>query len=157
MEDNNTKSINNKKLLNYDVFISHANKDKIRFVNDLYKSLSKLNINIFYDKDVFKWGDNWKSKIYEGLEKSEFAIIVISKNYFGREWTEKELKELLNRQNRTGQKIVLPILYKVSIDEFKNRYPDLAAIQVLEWSNFKNCDQISLLFAEQLIKRLKEK
>ena len=47
----------------YDVFLSHANADKIEYVEDLKKSFDKLGINIFYDKDTLKWGDNWKKKI----------------------------------------------------------------------------------------------
>ena len=42
----------------YDVFISHANKDKEDLIEELYQSLSKLGINIFYDKESLEWGDN---------------------------------------------------------------------------------------------------
>ena len=35
--------------------------------------------------------DKFKDKILEGTKKAEFAIIVISQNFFDREWTEKEL------------------------------------------------------------------
>ena len=52
----------------YDVFLSHANNDKIEFVEDLKKSFDKLGIRVFYDKDTLKWGDNWKKKIIEGVE-----------------------------------------------------------------------------------------
>lgn len=69
----------------YDVFISHANKDKEDFVEELYQAINKLGINIFYDKDVIDWDDDWKNKILEGTKKSEFAIIVISENFFDRE------------------------------------------------------------------------
>lgn len=53
-------------------------------------------------------GDNWKDKILNGVKKAKFAIIVISENFFDREWTERELNELLSRQNRNGQKLILP-------------------------------------------------
>ena len=87
----------------YDVFISHASKDKEALVEDLYQSLKTLGISIFYDKESLEWGDKWKDKILDGTKKAEFAIIVISKNFFDREWTEKELHEFLNRQNRMGK------------------------------------------------------
>ena len=66
----------------YDVFISHANADKATYVDDLKKSLDKLGVQVFYDKDTLEWGDNWKNKILEGVGKAEFAIIVISENFF---------------------------------------------------------------------------
>jgi len=138
----------------YDVFISHANKDKIEYVNDLKVSLDKLGISIFYDKDTLEWGDNWKDKILEGVEKAEFAIIVISENFFDREWTEKELNEFLGRQNRNGQKIILPILHGITIAQLQDRYPAVAEIQALN-SSMYSCDEIALKFAKQLIKRLK--
>ena len=69
----------------YDVFISHANKDKENLIEELYQSLNRLGINIFYDKESLEWGDNWKERIINGTQKAEFAIIVISKNFFDRE------------------------------------------------------------------------
>lgn len=39
----------------YNVFISHANRDKEELVEDLYKSLDKLGIQIFYDKESIEW------------------------------------------------------------------------------------------------------
>lgn len=73
----------------YDVFISHANADKEDYVDLLVMAVKHLGINVFYDTDVLSWGDNWKEVIIQGTKDSEFAIIVISKNFFGREWTEK--------------------------------------------------------------------
>lgn len=39
-----------KSLPEYDVFISHASKDKADLVEELYQSLNKLGVAIFYDK-----------------------------------------------------------------------------------------------------------
>lgn len=143
-----------KDMTSYDVFISHANKDKVDYVDELKVSLEKLKIKIFYDKDSLEWGDNWKQRILDGVKESEFAIIVISGNFFDREWTEKELNELLNRQNRNGQKIILPILHNITIEELQAKYPKVADIQALDSAKY-SCDEIALKFAEQLIKRLK--
>lgn len=138
----------------YDVFLSHANKDKMDIVDNLYGSLETLGIKIFYDKKALEWGDKWKDRILEGIKRAEFAIIVISENFFDREWTEKELNELLNRQNRNGQKLILPILHHITMEDLRKKYPSVADIQAIESSNY-SCDQIALLFARQLIKRLK--
>ena len=145
------KLITNKK---YDVFISHANKDKIDYVEDLYQEITKLGINIFYDKETFEWGDNWKEKIIEGVDNSEFAIIVISNNFFGREWTEKELRLFLNKQNESGVKIVLPLLYKVSIDDLCKNYPELGDIQAINDKEYDLKD-VAIMLARQLLKRFR--
>ena len=83
-----------------------------------------------------------------------FAIIVISENFFDREWTERELNEFLNRQNRNGQKLILPILHNITVSQLQEKYPSIADIQAIDSSKY-SCDQIALLFARQLIKRLK--
>ncbi len=138
----------------YDVFLSHASADKLNYVEDLKQTLDILGIDVFYDKDTIEWGDKWKEKIYEGLEKSEFAIIVISEHFFGREWTEEELKNLLERQNAEGQKLILPIVHNITTDELKEKYPAVADIQAIE-SKDNSYEKIALLFAKQLIKRYK--
>lgn len=139
----------------YDVFLSHANGDKLSYVDDLYAALSRLKIDIFYDKEELSWGDNWKDRIIEGTKKSEFAIIVISEAFFGREWTERELNEFLQKQNETGQKIILPLLYNISYDDVKEHYPELEFIQSIKVCEHTN-DEITLLFARELIKRYKK-
>ena len=143
-----------KTLPEYDVFISHANKDKEDLIEELYQSLNALGVKIFYDKESLEWGDNWKDRILKGTKKAEFAIIVISENFFDREWTERELAEFLNRQNRNGQKLILPILHNIKAEQLKEKYPLVADIQAIDSSKY-SCDQIALLFARQLIKRLK--
>ena len=52
----------------YDVFISHANKDKENLIEELYKSLKKLGVKIFYDKEI--------------LEKKDFynKVVVVNEN-----------------------------------------------------------------------------
>lgn len=143
-----------KELPMYDVFISHASADKADYVDELKQSLDKLKVNIFYDSDTLEWGDDWKKKLLEGVEKAEFAIIVISENFFGREWTERELNDFLGRQNRKGQKIILPILHNITMAQLQVQYPAIADIQSLDSSKY-TCDEIALKFASQLIKRLK--
>lgn len=115
----------------YDVFLSHANKDKVSFVDDLKRSFDKLGINIFYDKDSLLWGDSNKERIMRGIACCDFAVIVISNNFFGRDWTERELHELLSRQDKRGNKLILPILYNVSRRSMVKHYPQLDDIQYI--------------------------
>ncbi|MFT3982444.1 MAG: toll/interleukin-1 receptor domain-containing protein [Lachnospiraceae bacterium] len=138
----------------YDVFLSHANIDKKTYVDALYKVIKMLGIEVFYDKEVISWGDNMKDIIIEGTAKSEFAIIVISTNFFGREWTEKELKGFLSRQNECGQKVILPLLKGITREELIDHYPELGDIQYLDADRMKKED-IVLLLAKELVKRYK--
>lgn len=135
----------------YDVFISHAHADKESFVKDLKESFSKLGIKIFYDTDSIEWGDNWESKINEGLDKCRFGVIIISNDFYNRKWTEKELKKLLSRQNKNGENIILPILYNTTCDEMKQHYKGLSTIQFISASKYDIKD-ITILLARKLLK-----
>ena len=97
-----------------DVFISHASKDKLKYVENLVRNIKAKGISVFYDSESISWGDSIREELDKGLSNCRFAVVVISKNYFERPWTEYELQALLNRQNREGKKIILPILYKIS-------------------------------------------
>ena len=59
------------------------------------------------------------------------ARLFISENFFDREWTELELKTLLERQNDEGQKLILPILHNITTEQLRNKYPTVADIQAI--------------------------
>lgn len=60
------------------------------------------------------------------------AIIIISENFFGKEWTERELSELLNRKNTNGQKLILLIIHNIKIEELNKNYANEADIQAID-------------------------
>ena len=138
------------------MFISHANKDKEKYVEKLYEAVKRLGIDVFYDKEVLTWGDNWKRVILDGTADSEFALIVISQNFFDREWTEKELDEFLTQQNERGQKTVLPLLHGITRQELIAHYPVLEEIQYIGTDDY-NEKEITIMLAKELIKRYKSK
>lgn len=139
----------------FDVFISHANGDKEEFVSGLTDALVKLGISIWYDANTLEWGDNWKLQIANGLKKCRFGIVVISPEFLGREWTEKELRELLQRQNESGEKVILPLLYKMTVEDLKKSYPQVADLQALAVSPGTDVRDIVIAFAKILIKALR--
>ena len=139
----------------YDVFISHANDNKEEFVNALTKVLGRLGISVWYDANSLDWGDDWKLQIRNGLKKCRFGIVVISPEFLGREWTEKELNELLQRQNESGEKVVLPLLYRMTIDDLKKNYPKVADIQTRTVTTETDVRDVAIDFARILIKSLR--
>lgn len=140
----------------YDVFISHASANKTEYVNDLVTELNKYkNIKIWYDTQNIDWGDDQVKEIYDGLEKCEFGIVIITKEFMEREWTNKELETLLSRQNNSGQKLILPILHNISISDYFDKYPKLKNIFALDTSKFSIQD-ICIKFVDILLDRLKK-
>lgn len=139
----------------YDVFVSHANANKGEFVNALEMALQRLGISIWYDANKIDWGDNWKLQIKNGLAKCRFGIVVISPEFLGREWTDKELNELLQRQDSTGQKVVLPLLYNITVEKMKEQYPQLTDFQARVVSPTDSVEDVVIDFARILIRALK--
>lgn len=60
----------------------------------------------------------------------------------------------MKRQNASGQKVVLPLLHNISLDMLKNKYSILGDIQVIDTTCYSK-EEITILFAKELIKRLK--
>lgn len=97
----------------YDVFISHASEDKESFVRPLATTLARLGLYVWYDEFELKVGDSLRRKIDEGLSRSRFGIVILSKSFFSKEWPLKELDALVSREHE-GAKVILPIWHGVS-------------------------------------------
>jgi|TARA_B110000967_G_C18446050_1_gene345557 hypothetical protein len=82
----------------WDVFVSHASEDKDLIVRQLADILEKLQIKIWYDEFSLKIGDSLSKSIDEGLQKSRFGIIIISKYFLAKRWTDYEYRSLLSKE-----------------------------------------------------------
>lgn len=74
----------------WDIFISHASEDKETFVRDLAKKLRSFKIKVWYDEFTLKPGDSLVNSIDKGILDSEFGLIILSKNFFNKNWTDYE-------------------------------------------------------------------
>ena len=100
----------------YDVFISHASEDKESFADALCEELQKAGIKVWYDTLSITWGDSLRSKIDNGLNRSKYGIVIISKDYIKKGWTQYELDGLFQRE-MTGGKTILPIWHNITKQE----------------------------------------
>ena len=138
----------------YDVFVSHADSDKELYVDNLVEAIKLLGVNCFYDKYTINWGDDISERIYNGIKESSFSILVISENYFGRQWTEQELTSFWKKQEALNEKIVLPLLLDISVEEYLNTYPQLKNIKAISAKDYSS-EQIALMYAKELIKKIR--
>jgi len=109
----------------YDVFLSHASEDKASFADELCQELENAGIKVWYDALSMTWGDSLRSKIDNGLKKSKYGIVVISKDYIHKGWTNYELDGLFQRE-MTGGKTILPIWHNITKKEVQDFSPTLA-------------------------------
>ena len=120
--DKNTADVIKKQ---YDVFICHASEDKESFVRSLANELRNKNITVWYDEFTLKLGDSLRKSIDKGLVNSRYGIVVLSKNFFVKNWPEKELNGLTARED-SGKKVILPIWHEITKEEVLKYSPILA-------------------------------
>ena len=110
----------------WDVFICHASEDKDSFVRPLAVELTKT-IRVWYDEFTLTVGDSLRRKIDEGLAKSRYGIVVLSKAFFAKNWPQAELDGLVSREMAgTHIKVILPVWHQVARDDVLKFSPILA-------------------------------
>lgn len=90
------------------IFVSHASEDKRDFVRPLAHALRRLGLKVWYDEFVLRPGDSLRRSIDEGLAQCEVGVVVLSQNFFAKEWPQRELDALLGA-NIAGQVKLIPV------------------------------------------------
>jgi hypothetical protein len=88
--------------------------------------------------------------IERGLAQSKFGVVVLSRNFFKKEWTQRELDALLLKEETT-EKVILPIWHNITEEEVGKFNPLL--VDKIGVSTEKSIDYI----AQQIVSVVKEK
>lgn len=104
----------------YDAFISHAVEDKIPIANELCAKLESAGLRIWYSGKELGIGDSIEKTIEKGLHRSRYGIVILSPTYLAKNWTIREFYTLLAKEIEE-HKVILPVLYNVSVDELKQK------------------------------------
>jgi len=99
----------------WDVFISHASKDKGEIATPLYNKLKELGLKVWYDEEEIQPSNEIIDKISYGLEHTTYFIIILSPNFIkeGKVWTdaENQVIQYLKIQNK---KKIIPIYHHLT-------------------------------------------
>ena len=109
----------------FDVFICHASEDKESFVETLAQALNDAGFSVWYDDFQLAWGDSLRQSIDRGLVGSKYGIVVLSRPFFEKKWTEHELDGLFAKEAK-NKKVILPIWHNVTRDDVLGYSPALA-------------------------------
>jgi hypothetical protein len=109
----------------WDVFISHASKDKSAVAVPLRDALVAMGVSVWLDKTELVVGDSLRRKIDQGMRSSRIAVVVLSQNFFGKGWTNHELDGLVTRSVE-GKQTLLPIWHNLSAQDVRAYSPSLA-------------------------------
>jgi hypothetical protein len=109
----------------WDVFISHASEDD-SYIDILKRTFVAAGIRIWVDDDVLRWGDRLRSSIDNGLQRSRFVIVVLSKAFLGvKKWTEYELDSAFALESVNRERI-LPLWHGITHEELVKYSPGLS-------------------------------
>lgn len=109
----------------YDVFISHASEDKDDVARPLAEALRNNGLTVWYDEFELRIGDSLRRKIDKGIANSNFGVIVISRDFINKGWTNYELDGLITR-SVNGEQTMLPVWHNITKREVINYSPSLA-------------------------------
>jgi len=109
----------------FDVFISHASEDKDEVVRPLAHALQAGGLTVWYDEFELRIGDSLRRKIDHGLARSRFGIVVFSKAFLSKGWTNYELDGIVTK-SVSGEQLLLPIWHNVTKKEIMDFSPSLA-------------------------------
>lgn len=113
----------------WDVFICHASEDKDVVAAPIAEALTKGGLRVWLDERELRLGNSLSRKIDEGLANSRFGVVILSKFFFAKRWTLRELNGLVARQTAEGRDVILPVWHQVD-EEFVSRYSPPLADQV---------------------------
>ena len=109
----------------YDIFICHASEDKEPFVRSLAIGLKKFGLNVWYDEFALSIGDSLRHSIDRGLSQSTYGVVVLSHNFFSKEWPQRELDGLVAKE-LGEKKVILPVWHGISRNDVQRYSPLLA-------------------------------
>lgn len=117
--------VRNESDVEYDVFVSYASEDRDDVVAPLAEALRAGGLTVWYDDFELGIGDSLRRKIDKGIASSRFAIVVLSKAFLNKGWTNYELDGLVTKAVDDDQ-VLLPIWHDITKDEVVKYSPSLA-------------------------------
>jgi TIR domain len=137
------------------VFLSHSSDDKAAVARPLAEALEELGLEVWFDEYELRAGDSLRKSIASGISKSKCAVVVLSKSFFKKAWTERELSGIVAME--TSKRIpVIPVWHKVSLRDVATYDPSLADKVGLSTNEYTS-DQIALRILDAVRTRTKRR
>lgn len=128
----------------YDVFISYASEDKNIIAYPLAEELKKNGYRVQFDEFSISVGDSLRRSIDKGMGKSKFGIVIFSKSFFRKGWTNYELDGLVE-MNVNAPGTLLPIWFNVSKNEVAEYSRSLSNIVAIDATNLSSAEIVQRL------------
>jgi hypothetical protein len=110
----------------WDVFISHASEDKEEVARPLANALRQAGLQVWYDEFMIPLGKEIRPAVIRGQNESRYAVVILSPNFFQKEWAQRELNTFVNREIEEKREVILPVWHQITRPEVVRFAPDLA-------------------------------
>lgn len=127
-----------------EVYLCYRGTQKA-IANNIKKYLEAYGlVNVYYDIDDVLPGDKLSDKLFNQLERSDYFLVLISRDIRESQWVRKEVNAAIQRETRLNRVFMIPILLP-SVTESK--IPS-------ELSNYKKIKNIKLVDNEDIYYKL---
>ena len=117
-----------------DVFLSHASEDKDAIARPLKEALEARGLTVWFDEIKIKVGQSIRLEIEKGITHARFGVVILSPDFFAKQWTQAELDALFSKKMASGENVILPIWHRVTKDQVNAQSPLLSGILALNSS-----------------------
>ncbi|MDF9716632.1 TIR domain-containing protein [Nocardioides sp. ChNu-153] len=130
-----------------DVFLSYASEDKDEVARPLKGALEARGLSVWFDEIKIKGGLSIRQEIEKGIARARFGVVILSPDFFAKQWTQAELDALFSKKTSTGENLILPVWHRVTKDQVHAQSPLLAGILTLNTS-LMTVDELADALAE---------
>lgn len=133
-----------------DAFISHAAEDE-EIARSIAAALEARGHTVWYDEAELCVGDSLSEEIDRGLATSRFGVVILSRAFFAKNWTRRELQGLVAREMADGQRAILPVWHEIDEHDLTKVAPPLADLHAANTRHGidRVADQISAAIRRQ--------
>jgi uncharacterized protein YjbI with pentapeptide repeats len=132
----------------FDIFISHASEDKAAIARPLSEKLQEMGLLVWLDENEIEIGEELLASLNNGMTQSRFGLMIISKAFIEKKWTQFEVKQLLKMSKQTGKRLFF-IWHGVNEEQVSAWSPELAKRVALASDRY-SLDQLGLRLAEAM-------
>jgi hypothetical protein len=109
-----------------DVFVSHASEDKDAIARPLVNELVRRGLSVWFDEHELLLGDPLRRRIDEGLAQSTIGVVILSHDFFAKEWPQLELDGLHARLTAGEKNVIVPVWHDLTKQDLVQYSPLLA-------------------------------
>jgi glucose-1-phosphate thymidylyltransferase len=125
----------------FDVFLSYSSNDKA-YVQELVRHLQTADLKPWVDNLSTDLGESVRRSIDQGIASSRTGVVVLSKSYFEKSWTNYELDSLISL-NVSGKMELIFIWHGITRDDLLQLSPALADKISLDSSLYRDIAGLS--------------